>query len=115
MREFRKERILASIFKPLTAEKASLSAIDYGENKIPFGKTIGFVDLDTYREVNWELSQLKAKYEKAIEALESIACIEKQHHADLEFWKSQPLETSALVACNDTVIARQTLKELGEA
>ncbi len=48
------------VFKPNSGENSRLINIDYGDNEIPFGKTISFVQREYSDYLENEITQLKA-------------------------------------------------------
>ena len=82
------------------------------ENHI-IGKVYDLTQENMLEMVN-DIEELKIKYIKAIEALFSIACLHVEKQDSVKYWLGLSSISIAEVAANDTKLARETLKDLGE-
>ena len=82
------------------------------ENHIT-GKVYDLTQENMLEMVN-DIEELKIKYIKAIEALFSIASLHVEKQDSVKYWLGLSSISIAEVAANDTKLARETLKDLGE-
>lgn len=77
------------------------------------GSELDTLDICEYEVAIEKLQDLEAKLAKAIEALTSIASLDRKTHDAEEYWlNKRSHEECSVVLATDTKIARQTLAQL---
>lgn len=69
---------------------------------------------ENMQEILNHLDDVRNDYYIAVDALVSIACLCKPEQDNVKYWLGLSSISIAEVAANDTKLARETLKDLGE-